>query len=201
VGHQVLFGSRDLDKAESVAASARGSARAGDFDAAAAFGEVILDTVRGVLPSSLLREPRVLDGKIVIDCNNSAILGLDLPDPEGRPGLHFASPVPSLAERLAADIPQSRVVKAFNTVSGSVVALDRETLHPHHVSIFLCGDDAPAKAVVRSLAEELGFVGVESGALEYARLVEALADLLRLQILELGSGPGATLSMNALPEI
>jgi predicted dinucleotide-binding enzyme len=34
-GHDVLFGSRDLSKAETAAASAPNSAQAGDFDAAA----------------------------------------------------------------------------------------------------------------------------------------------------------------------
>ncbi len=65
-GHHVLFGSRDLSKAKAVAVSGPGSAQAGDFDAAAAFGEVVLYTVRDVLPSSLLREPQALAGKVVI---------------------------------------------------------------------------------------------------------------------------------------
>src|SRR5262245_62295714 len=70
VVHHVLFGSRDRSKAESIAAIDSGRAQAGDFDAAAAFGEVVLYTVRGVLPSALLRNPRALAGKIVIDCKN-----------------------------------------------------------------------------------------------------------------------------------
>jgi predicted dinucleotide-binding enzyme len=84
----VLFGSRDRSKAEAVAAGSPGSACAGDFDAAATFGDVVLHTVRDVLPSSLLRHPQALDGKIVIDCNDSAILGFNIPDPEHRPGIH-----------------------------------------------------------------------------------------------------------------
>jgi hypothetical protein len=50
-------------------------------------------------------------------------------------------------------------VKAFNTMAAEVIALDREALAHHRVSVFLCSDDAPAKAVVRGLDEELGFVG------------------------------------------
>jgi predicted dinucleotide-binding enzyme len=67
-GHPVLFGSRDLRKAKAIAASRPNSTQSGDFDAAAAFGEVVLYTVRTVLPSRLLREPQALSGKIVIDC-------------------------------------------------------------------------------------------------------------------------------------
>ncbi len=173
-GHHVLFGSRDLSKAKAVAAGSPGSAQAGDFDAAAAFGEVVLYTVRDVLPSGLLREPQALAGKIVIDCNNSAILGLDIPDPDHRPGIHFTTPIPSLAERLAADAQGARVVKAFNTIPAKVIELDREKLEPHRVSVFLCSDDPQAKSVVGGLAEELGFVGVDSGELERAQLVETV---------------------------
>jgi predicted dinucleotide-binding enzyme len=199
-GHQVLFGSRDLGKAKAAAASSPGSAQAGDFDAAAAFGEVVLYTIRDHFPSSVLRKPQVLSGKIVIDCNNSAILGIDIPDPDRRPGLHFTAPIPALAERLAADVPGARVVKAFNTMPSKVIELAREKLAPHRVSVFLCSDDARAKSVVKGLAEELGFVGVDSGELERARLVEAVADFIRFQIISMGLGYFATISIQVVPE-
>src|SRR4051794_38792560 len=93
-GHEVLFGSRDRAKARAAAGRASPSARAGDFDVAADHGEVILYTVRGIRPSQLLREPRALAGKIVIDCNNSDA------DPR-RPGEFDPAPVPSYPEQLA----------------------------------------------------------------------------------------------------
>src|SRR6266700_1400422 len=168
-GHDVIFGSRERSKAEAVAA---GHGQAGNFDDAAAFGDVILYTVRDVLPSRLLRTPQSLTGKIVIDCNNSDVPG----------DFRFDPPVPSLAEKLAADIPAARVVKAFNTMAAPLIELGLESLAPHHVSVFLCSDDGPAKTVVSGLAEALGFVAVDSGALERARLVEGVADFIRFQI-------------------
>jgi hypothetical protein len=90
-GHDVLFGSRDHEKAEKIAAQGGQRARAGSLDEAAASGEVILYTVRDVPPSSLLNNARALTGKIVVDCNNS-----DMPA-----DFRFATPVPSLAEKLA----------------------------------------------------------------------------------------------------
>jgi len=198
-GHEVLFGSRNLSKAKAAAADGSASTGAGDFDEAAAFGDVVLYTVRDVLPSTLLREPSVLAGKIFIDCNNSAILGLDVPDPRDRPGVHFTPPIPSMAERFAADVPGSRVVKAFNTLPSTVLELNRETLLPHRVSVFVCSDDHEARCVVIRLAEELGFVGVDSGELERAQLVEAVGDFIRFQILAMKLGPLATISVNALP--
>jgi predicted dinucleotide-binding enzyme len=198
-GHDVLFGSRDLGKAQAVA-SGQKSARAGDLDEAAAFADVVLYSVRDVFPSSLLRTPQTLAGKIVIDCNNSAILGLDIPDPDQRSGVHFTTPIPSLAERLAADAKGARIVKAFNTIPSKIIELDRETLTPHRVSVFVCSDDPEAKSTVASLAEELGFVAVDSGELERARLVEAVADFIRFQILGMGLGPFATISVHLVPK-
>jgi predicted dinucleotide-binding enzyme len=185
-GHPVLFGSRDLSKAKAVAAQGTGSSQAGDFDAAAAFGEVVLYTVRDVFPSSLLREPRALAGKIVIDCNNHDL------------GYDQQPPIPSLAERLAADVPEARIVKAFSTIPSPVIELRREELARHQVSVFLSSDDAAAKATVKRLAEELGFVGVDGGGLVRGRLVDGATDFLRHQIGAMGLGGFATLSLNVL---
>ena len=198
-GHEVFFGSRDLGKAKAIADSHSGSVRAGDFDAAAAFGDVILYTIRDRFPSNLLKDPQTLSGKIVIDCNNSAMLGLELPDPEHRPGIHFSITIPSLAERLAADTPGARVVKAFNTMAAQTIELDCETLARHRVSVFLCSDDEQAKSVVKGLAEELGFIAMDSGALERARLVESVGDFIRFQAIEMGLGLFATISVNIIP--
>jgi predicted dinucleotide-binding enzyme len=198
-GHDVFFGSRDRSKAKAIAASGPGSAGAGDLDAAAAFGDVVLYTVRDVFPSGLLRRPQALDGKILIDCNNSAILGLDIPDPNHRPSIHFNTPIPSLAERLAADAKGARVVKAFNTIPSKIIELEREHLARHRVSVFLCSDEPQAKSVVSTLAEELGFVGVDSGELERAQLVEAVANFIRFQILGMGLGPFATIAIHLVP--
>ncbi len=199
VGHEVSFGSRDVAKAERIARSGPPSARSGDFDFAAEFGEVVLYTVRDVLPSKLLRRPQALEGKVLIDCRNSAILGYETPDPDGRPGIHFHTPIPSLAERLAEDAPGARVVKAFNTIASLVLDLGCETLAPHRVSVYLCADDEAAKATVSRLAEELGLVGIDSGALERARLVEAVADFVRFQGVGMSLGALVTLSLRVLP--
>lgn len=188
-GHQVLFGSRDRGKAEAAAAYGRGHAQAGDLDDAAAFGEVILYTVRDILPSTLLRHPQVLSGKIVIDCNNSEVPS----------DFRFAAPIPSLAERLATDVPEARVVKAFNTMAAQLIELGRDSLAQHRISVFLCSDSAEAKDVVSDLTEELGFAPVDSGELERARLVEAVADFIRFQIIGMDRGPFATISVHVIP--
>jgi 8-hydroxy-5-deazaflavin:NADPH oxidoreductase len=191
-GHDVLFGSRDPAKAKDAAGD---FAQSGNFDDAAAFGSIVLYTVRDVLPSNLLRPPETLTGKIVIDCTNNAILGVEVPDPQGRPGVHFETSIPSRAERMAADIPRARVVKAFNAIPGSVIALGAEKLRPNAVPVFLCADDEDAKSAVKQLVEDLGFIGLDSGRLEHANVVEGAADFLRLQIVAMGLGGFATLAI------
>jgi predicted dinucleotide-binding enzyme len=192
-GHSVLFGSRDPSKAKAVAATS--GAHAGNFDDAAEFGDVVLYTVRGVFPSRLLRKPAALAQKIVIDCNNRDV-GND-----ARPGdFRFDTPNsrPTLTEALQEDAPQSRVVKAFNTIPQPVIELGREQLAKHRVSVFLCSDDQTAKGVVKKLAEELGFVGIDSGGLERSILVDGVADFLRLLIGPMGLGMKATMSVDVL---
>ena len=194
-GHEVLFGSRDRRKAESMAAGIAFPARVGDFDDAADFGEVVLYTVRGIVPSKLLRNPRALDGKVVIDCNNRDWGD----DAQGYFRFDRPIPIPTLSEQLAADVPAARVVKAFSSLPQAVIERRREQLAAHHVSVFLCSDDDDAKAIVKRLAEDLGFVGVDAGRLEHGRIVDGVADFVRFQIVIMNASPLATLSFKVLP--
>src|SRR4051794_2830007 len=190
-GHAVLFGSRDLSKAKETAARASSTAQFGDFDAAAAFGDVVLYTARGIFPSAVLQNPRSLAGKVVIDCNNTDL------DHDMRPIV--ADPTgATLAEQLAADVPDARVVKAFTSIPHRIIELDRATLAPYRISALLCADDEAAKAKVKALAEELGFVGVDCGPLKRSRVVDGATDFLRFQIAGMGLGPFATLSLNVV---
>jgi hypothetical protein len=49
------------------------------------------------------------------------------------------------------------------------------------------------------LAEEIGFVPVDSGNLRNARLIEGLGDFIRLMIIGQQQGGYATISVNVLP--
>ena len=191
-GHAVLFGSRDPARSRAAAAPAGASAQTGTSDDAAAFGDVVLYTMRGVFPSQLLRDPRSLAGKVVIDCNNT---DFDMERAEPTP-----APVPSLSEQLALDAPGARVVQAFTTLPAAVLALPRDQLAPRRISVFLCGDDAAAKRTVAQLAEDLGLVGIDSGPLRRAALVANLADFIRFQIVGMGRGFLTTLSLDTVPE-
>ena len=188
-GHQVFFGARDAAKGKAVASTAGHGTQGGSNDEAAAFGDVLLYTARGINPAEVLSSTDVLSGKILIDCNNSEI-------PEG-----FAYPpiVQSLAEKLATEVLNARVVKAFNTFSQEVFELAPTPLKDYQVSVFVCGDDESARETVMALASEIGFAPLDCGELRHARMLEGLGDFIRLIIIGQLKTPYATISVKTLP--
>jgi predicted dinucleotide-binding enzyme len=174
VGHEVCFGARTPAQAETAVAlaagvGAAGRVRAGDNDAAAEFGEIVVYTARGVDPAQVLTSASLLDGKIVVDINNQ-----DVPD-----DFVYPSVTTSLAESLAAQVPGAHVVKAFNTMGQEVFESCPDVIRPYRVSVFVAGDEENARGAVLSLADEIGFVPVDCGPLIHARLLEGAADLIR----------------------
>ncbi|MEH2072123.1 MAG: NAD(P)-binding domain-containing protein [Nostoc sp.] len=188
-GHEVFFGSRNPEKGKATAEFAKHGTQGGTNEQAVAFADVILWTARSIMPKQLLSQPEVLSSKIIIDCNNQDI-------PEG-----FAYPpiLESLAEKLAQDVPQARVVKAFNTMAQEVFELAPEPLKDYGVSVFVAGDDEQARKTVMGLAQEIGFLAVDCGVLRNARLLEGLGDFIRLIISGQKQGAYATISVNVLP--
>ncbi len=190
-GHEVFFGARTPEKGQEVAASAghKTQTQGGSNDEAAAFGAVLLYAVRGVNPAEVFSSIDILDGKIIIDCNNQEI-------PE-----NFAYPAitRSLAEKLAAEVPKARVVKAFNTMAQELFELAPDPLKNYNVSVFVAGDDGSAKQAVMQLATEIGFQPIDCGELRHARLIEGTGDLIRLLMIQQQMGSSATISIQSLP--
>ncbi len=189
-GHQVFFGSRNAEKGKAVAEFAEGGTKGGTNDEAAVFADVILWTARGIMPTQLLSNPQALNHKVIIDCNNQ-----EIPEEFAYPAI-----VESLAEKLAKDVPNAHVVKAFNTMAQEVFELAPEPLRNYGVSVFVAGDDEQARKIVMQLAEEIGFLPVDSGVLRNARLLESLGDFIRLIIIGQQQGGYATISVNVLPQ-
>lgn len=190
-GHEVFWGSRDPNKAKSVAEFAGHNTQGGTNDEAAEFGEVIFYSVRGVMPSTILSSTNSLTNKVILDCNNREI-------PEGF--AYGPLMAESLAEQLAADIPNAHVVKAFNTMAQEVFELSPQPLKEHQVSVYICGDDPGARQTAMTLASDIGFNPIDCGPLRSARMLETLGDFIRFMIMGMELGPYATISVNVLPE-
>ncbi len=189
-GHEVFFGARTAEKGQSVAALAKNGTQGGTNDEAAAFGDVLLYSARGVDPAEVLKSIAVLKGKILIDPNNWAI-------PEG----FVYEPIAiSLAETLAKQVPDAIVVKAFNTMAQEVFKIPKAELQKQQVSVFVASDDVTARQTVMQLATEIGFNPIDSGVLRNARMLEGLGDFIRFIIIGQQQGGYATISVNVLPE-
>lgn len=114
------------------------------------------------LVSPLEHEPKLFDGKILIDISNGLSRKLKEDDL-------------SNAERLQAAIPNAHVVKAFNTVSSFVM---ESTTAGESRSVFVASDHPSAKEKVMTLARELNFEPLNSGSLRSARDLESYTRFL-----------------------
>lgn len=172
-GLSVVIGSRDVFRAEQVAASLRervGSQRVRGTDNAGCATEA--DLVVVAVPfdghATLLTSLRsALAGKVVIDCVNP--LGFDNRGPYPR-----TVPEGSAAQQAQALLPEARVTAAFHHVSA--VLLDDPEVHSLDIDVLVLGDDREATDLVCALADALpGARGIYGGRLRNAGQVEALA--------------------------
>ena len=171
-GHEVMLGTRKAGKLTDWAAKTRG-ARVGDFAAAAAFGEVVVLAVGGMVALEALKLAGAanLTGKTVIDACNP--IG-DAPPVHGVLPF-FTSLTDSLMERLQKACPGAHFVKAFNSVGAA------QMVNPHFAggrpTMFICGDHEEAKLLVARLLDAFGWETADMGAVEAARAIEPLCML------------------------
>jgi predicted dinucleotide-binding enzyme len=147
-----------------------GSRTAGDdavvFADAAGFGEIVFNCTAGGASLDALAAvgEQNLAGKPLIDVANSLESSGG-----GLPQLSVCN-TDSLGEQIQRAFPGARVVKALNTINCRVMA-DPARVPGDHV-VFVCGDDAGAKAQVTGLLGEFGWPAervVDLGGIAAAR--------------------------------
>jgi predicted dinucleotide-binding enzyme len=180
LGHEVTMGSRDADNEEAAGwvASAGELAEHGTFADAAAAGELVVNCTAGAGTLDALRAAGAahLAGKVLIDVANP----LDFS--QGMPPSLFVSNTDSLGEQVQRAFPEAKVVKALNTMRCDVMVEPGRVPGDHDV--FVCGDDAGAKAEVRELLRSFGWPEgsiIDLGGISSARGTEGYLPLwLRL---------------------
>lgn len=175
-GHDIMFGSRDADKARAIAAEIGLGATGGTNDEVAASCEVIVSSVRAV-PSSFLASTSAVAGKIILDLNNR-----DFPR-EYQPE-DFLN---ALAVATQQDVPAAKVVKALNNQAMEVFNADAATLQAAGIQGFIAGDDAEAKQITTALLQDIGLKAIDFGGLSNAWLLEVQADILRTYMFATGN--------------
>src|SRR5262245_32454810 len=115
VGHRIMVGSRtgDSDASQAWLRLVGGQAHIGTFACAAAFGEIVFDCTNGAHALAALRQAGAanLRGKILIQVGNP------LDTTKGLPPSLTVCNTDSLGEQVQWEFPDTRVVKALNTVN------------------------------------------------------------------------------------
>lgn len=141
---------------------------------AAAAGEVVVNATQGQASLAALTTAGAanLAGKVLVDVANPLDFSAGMPPFLAAP---YAGPS-SLGEAIQQAFPEARVVKAFNTVTHSVMV--NPALIPGDHDLFLAGNDPDAKATVRALAEGFGWRHFnDMGDITGARATEAILPL------------------------
>jgi hypothetical protein len=108
-----------------------------------------------------------LAGKIVVDITNP--LNFETFDSLTVPADSSA------AAEIAAALPESRVVKAFNTTFAGTLAAGQ--VGPLTTTVLIAGDDSDAKATLAGIVSAGGLRAIDAGSLARAREMEALGFL------------------------
>jgi NADPH-dependent F420 reductase len=108
-----------------------------------------------------------LAGKIVVDITNPL-------DFETFDSLVVPSDGSAAAE-IAAALPASRVLKAFNTTFAGTLAAGTVGALP--TTVLIAGDDADAKSTLAGIVTSGGLKAIDAGSLKRARELEALGFL------------------------
>jgi hypothetical protein len=171
-GHAVTVGSREAAKLAEWQRASAPAVKLGTFAEAAAFGEVIVLAVKGTgaAPALTLAGAKALEGKVVIDATNPIA---DAPPTKGIL-TYFTGPNESLMERLQAQVPGARFVKAFNSVGNALMVNPALSGTP---TMFICGNDAGAKEAVVGILRQFGWAAEDVGGVEGARAIEPLCQL------------------------
>jgi 8-hydroxy-5-deazaflavin:NADPH oxidoreductase len=157
-GHTVVIAnSRAPETLSGLVAGLGPPARAATAEEAAEAGDIVVVTIP--LKAYLAVPVAPLAGKVVIDTDNY------YPQRDGQLA-ELDDGSTTSAELLAAHLPKSRVVKAFNHLYAKDIAEHGQPAGtPGRRALAVAGDDAAAKAQVTELIDEFGFDTVDAGPL------------------------------------
>ena len=170
LGHDVKIGTRkpEDDKLKLWIRETAGKGSVASPGEAAKFAEIaVLATAwSGTEHAIQLADPKHLAGKVVIDVTNPL-----KPTPNGPPtlGVGFTDSAGEQVQRL---LPQSKVVKAFNTVGNAHMFKPQFPGGPP--DMFIAGNDAGARQTVADICKAFGWGVIDLGPIENARYLEPI---------------------------
>jgi predicted dinucleotide-binding enzyme len=173
-GHQVTLGTRNIVKEEVVKfKNENQKIHIGTFEETASFGEVIVLAVHGGAAEDVinLSGKSNFSNKVVIDATNPIAAA-----PPVNGVLQFFTNInESLMEKIQQQIPDAKVVKAFNSVGNGFMY--KPKFAGGTPSMFICGNDDAAKKTVTEILTAFGWETEDMGKVEAARAIEPLCIL------------------------
>jgi 8-hydroxy-5-deazaflavin:NADPH oxidoreductase len=173
-GHEVMLGTRDVNKEEVLKWKADNpGGQIGSFQDTAQFGELIVLAVSGLAVEDALKlaGPEHFMGKVVIDATNP----IAAVPPDNGVLKFFTTLEESLMERIQQLLPDAKLVKAFSCVGNAFMY--KPSFPDGIPTMFICGNDEPAKQTVQSILTSFGWETEDMGKIEAARAIEPLCIL------------------------
>ena len=163
-GHDIILGSRNLERARSVPSRIRGAVRGGLWNEAARDVELVVLAVPFRGAAGTVR-PLVdaIAGKVVVDITN----------PFGA----VSSGQIAGIEQNAKSAPTARWVAAYKTTFWKTLE-EPALADGRRRDGLVCADDEEAKRTVIQLVEQTGFRAVDCGGLENARTLDLMVPLM-----------------------
>ena len=162
--HEVTVGSRDLERARTVAAKT-GAAGGATYADAAANADVVILTVPWSAMEDTLAELGDVSGTVVVDVSYP----YNKREREALKGR-------STAEVIQEQLPDARVYKGWNHVHAK--HLTAPEIDGIASSVLIAGDDEDGKEAVCTLARDMGFHPVDAGPLRATRDLEKLVGVM-----------------------
>ena len=170
-GYDVRIGTRTDGKLDEFSSDT--GIESGGFADVAAWADGLVLAVAGRAAILAIQDagPSNIGGKVVIDVTNP----LSDEPPEDGVLRVFTGPNESLMERLQQAFPDARFVKAFSSVGAPFMVNPMFPGGPP--TMFYCGNDPTAKAIVLRIIEQFGWQGADMGTVRAARAIEPLCQL------------------------
>lgn len=173
-GHNVKLGTRNTTKDEVVKFKSDNSGIGiGTFEEVASFGDLLVLATGGSVTQEAIKMAgeKNFSGKIVIDTTNP----IGSAPPANGVLSFFTDFNESLMERIQKQIPEAKLVKAFNSVGNAFMY--KPKFPGGTPTMFICGNDEGAKKKVTDILTSFGWETEDMGKAEAARAIEPLCIL------------------------
>jgi 8-hydroxy-5-deazaflavin:NADPH oxidoreductase len=173
-GHEAMLGTRNTSKEEVVKwKKDNPKGQVGNFEETAKFGELLVLATNGSGTEEAIRLAGIgnFKNKTVIDTTNPIAAA----PPDNGVLKYFTTLEDSLMERIQKQLPDAKVVKAFNSAGNAFMY--KPKFPGGTPTMFICGNDDDAKKTVTGILTSFGWETEDMGKVEAARAIEPLCIL------------------------